>query len=131
MEENVILEGYQKNIEAYLLKSKIFAFMSSSEGFPNVIGEALSAGLPVIAYDCTAGPRDMIESDKNGFLIPLFDEALFREKLEYLITNEEEREKMGRYAKQSIATFEPEHICEKYYRFITTGNADVPSAHTT
>ena len=118
-EKNVVLEGYQKNIDDYLLRSKIFAFMSNSEGFPNVIGEAMSAGLPVIAYDCVAGPRDLIENEKNGYLIPVFDDALFFEKVKYLMVNETEREKMGRYAKQSIMKFEPDIICEKYFQFIT------------
>ena len=119
VEKNVFLEGYQNNIEEYLLRSKIFAFMSSSEGFPNVIGEAMSAELPVVAYDCVAGPRDLIEDGKNGYLVPLFDDALFLKKIEYLMSHEEEREKMGRYAKQSVTRFETNHICEKYYQFIT------------
>jgi len=119
IEDSVLLEGYQKNIDEYLLKSKIFAFMSSSEGFPNVIGEAMSAGLPVIAYDCIAGPGDMIENSRNGFLTPLFDDDFYLEKLQYLITNEEERESMGVYAKHSIKKFDANRICDNYFQFLT------------
>jgi len=122
LEEKVLLEGYQNNIDEYLLRSKIFAFMSSSEGFPNVIGEAMSAELPVIAYDCVAGPRDMIEDGKNGYLIPLYDDDLFLEKLEYLMKYEAEREKMGHYARQSIKKYDSSHICEEFYKFITGTN---------
>jgi len=46
-------------VKAYYLKSKIFAFTSNSEGFPNAIGEAQSAGLPVIAFDCIAGSSEL------------------------------------------------------------------------
>ena len=119
LEKNVLLEGYQKNIDDYLLRSKIFVFMSSSEGFPNVIGEAMSAGLPVISYDCIAGPRDLIENGKNGYLIPVFEDALFLEKMKYLMTDESERDKMGQYAKQCMTKYEPNIICEKYFQFIT------------
>ena len=119
LENKVLLEGYQDNIDEYLLRSKIFAFMSSSEGFPNVIGEAMSAGLPVVSYNCVAGPQDMIEDRKNGYLVPVFDDDLFLEKLEFLITNEEEREKMGCYAKKSIMKFKTDLICENFFQFIT------------
>ncbi|GHT66751.1 amylovoran biosynthesis protein AmsD [Bacteroidia bacterium] len=117
-EDAIILTGSQKDIESYLLKSKIFAFTSSSEGFPNVIGEAMSAGLPVVSYNCIAGPSEMIEDGKNGFLIPLFDDALFEEKLRYLMEHEEGRKQMGLMAKKSIKKFDLELICEEFYQFI-------------
>ena len=119
LEKNVFFEGYTNNIDACYLRSKIFAFMSDSEGFPNVIGEALSAGLPVVAYDCAAGPRDMINDGENGFLVPLYDEVVFFEKLNYLISFEKARESMGLNAKQSLSKFDADLICEKFYKFIT------------
>ena len=127
LEDKVLLEGYRQDIDTYLLRSKIFALTSSSEGFPNVIGEAMSAGLPVVAYNCVAGPRDMIENDKNGFLIPVFDDWIFGEKLQYLITHEDEREQMGHYAKQSIKKFDTDIICEQFYQLLTEKNEKNPS----
>ena len=122
LQNKVFLEGNQKDIESYLLRSKIFAFNSSSEGFPNVIGEAMSAGLPVVAYDCVAGPSDMIEDGKNGYLIPLFDDVMFEEKLRYLMENEEVRVHMGAYARESIRKFSVENIGEDYYKFLLNEN---------
>ena len=119
LEDKVLLEGYRQDIDTYLLRSKIFAFTSSSEGFPNVIGEAMSAGLPVIAYNCVAGPRDMIEDGKNGFLIPVFDDRRFGEKLQYLVTHEEVREQMGRFAQQSIQKYATDIVCEEFYQLLT------------
>ncbi len=122
LQTRIFLEGNQKDIEGYLLRSDIFAFTSSSEGFPNVIGEAMSAGLPVVAYDCVAGPSDMIEDGKNGFLIPLFDDVMFEEKLRYLMENEDERIQMGAYARQSIQKFSVDTIGEEYYKFLFNEN---------
>lgn len=116
---NIELAGTQKDVESYLLKSKIFAFTSSSEGFPNVVGEALSAGLPVISYDCVAGPSDMIEDGENGFLVPVFDDELFKKRLLELMDDEEKRAKMGQKAKESIRRFEVEEIVTKFYEFIS------------
>ncbi len=118
LNDRVILAGTQKNVEKYLLKASIFAFTSSSEGFPNVIGEAMSAGLPVVAYDCIAGPSDMIENNKNGFLIELFDDKAFKNKLIYLMNNKEIREDMGQYAKKSIEKYDVRNIAEQFYNLL-------------
>jgi glycosyltransferase involved in cell wall biosynthesis len=117
-EDKVFLVGNQINVEKYYLESKIFAFTSSSEGFPNVIGEAMSAGLPVIAFDCISGPSDMINNGENGFLINLFDYESFKFHLNILMSNEEKRGQMGLAASNSIKTFSKSQIAEKYKKFI-------------
>lgn len=117
--ENIELAGTQKDVERYLLGSSIFAFTSSSEGFPNVVGEAMSAGLPVVSYDCVAGPSDMIEDGVNGYLVPVFDDELFKTRLKELMDNAEKREEMGAKAKASIKAFEVDKIVENFYQFIT------------
>ncbi len=116
--DRVTLSGKQSNVEEYYLKSKIFAFTSSSEGFPNVIGEAMSAGLPVVAFDCVAGPSEMIRNDENGFLIPVFDYNLFSEKLDLLMSDDLMRTKFGDHAKESIKKFSVESIGEKFSEFL-------------
>ena len=117
-EERVILEGKQADVESYYLKSRIFAFMSSSEGFPNVIGEAMSAGLPVVAYDCSAGPSEMIRDSRNGFLVPLYNDGLFKEKLQLLMENEELRNNLGSQAKKDISRFSIESVGEQFIKFM-------------
>jgi len=116
--ECVSLEGIQSDVESYYRKSKIFAFTSSSEGFPNVIGEALSAGLPVVSFDCVAGPAEMIADGENGYLINLFDYDSFELNLNRLMEDEELRKDMGIHAEESIREFSVEKIGRKYYQFI-------------
>lgn len=118
--DRVIFAGKRNDVEKYYQRAKIFAFTSSSEGFPNVIGEAMSASLPVVAYDCVAGPAEIIEDGKNGFLIPLFDKNKFKDKLSIIINSEEKRTEMGNNAQKSIKRFSKEHICSKFFDFITT-----------
>jgi GalNAc-alpha-(1->4)-GalNAc-alpha-(1->3)-diNAcBac-PP-undecaprenol alpha-1,4-N-acetyl-D-galactosaminyltransferase len=117
-EDSVILAGKQTDVESYYLKSKIFAFTSSSEGFPNVIGEAMSACLPVVTFDCVAGPSEMIKDNYNGFLIPLFDYKLFQEKLEILMKDEDLRDIYGKRSREYIMKFSITRIGEKYLQFI-------------
>ncbi|WP_082189669.1 glycosyltransferase [Lentimicrobium saccharophilum] len=117
-EDRVILAGNSNKVDEFYRKSKIFAFTSSSEGFPNVIGEAMAAGLPVIAYDCLAGPSDMIEDGKNGFLIPMFDDNLFVEKLSELMGNEGMQAEMGVNSRLMISRYSIERVGMQYYEFL-------------
>jgi len=116
--EKVILLGKRADVEAYYLKSKIFAFTSSSEGFPNVIGEAQSAGLPVVAFDCIAGPAEMLIDGENGFLVPLFDYSLFEKRLGQLMQQTELQKKLGDNARQSVKKFSAAKISLQYEKFI-------------
>ena len=117
--KNIILAGNRSDVDELLLKSRIFVFTSSSEGFPNAIGEALSAGLPVVAYDCVAGPSDMVHNGENGYLIPLFEDEVFIQKLNHLMNNPEERERMGKKSLEYALDYSEEAICKQYYQFIT------------
>ena len=119
LEDKVILVGPSKNVNEYLLKSKIFAFTSQMEGFPNVVGEAMAAQLPVVSYDCVAGPRDMIDDSVNGFLVPIYDDNLFVERLNHLMNNENIRKEMGLRAAEKIRQFDSEIICNKFYNVIS------------
>ncbi len=118
-EDRITLAGAQNNVDEYYLRSKIFVLTSSSEGFPNVIGEAMAAGLPVVAFDCIAGPSDMITDNIDGFLIPLFDYGLLKEKLIQLMNDQKLREVSGDNAKADIRRFASDIIGEAYYSLLT------------
>ena len=120
LQDKVELAGKQADVDAFYCRSKIFAFTSTSEGFPNVIGEAMSAGLPVVAFDCMAGPADLIEHGKSGFLIPVGDYNLFQNQLQILMTEVTFRSEFGKVGKRNIEKFSVENIGERYFEFITT-----------
>ena len=119
LQGRVILAGKQLDVEKYYLNASIFAFTSSSEGFPNVIGEAMSAGLPVVAYDCNAGPADLIVNEETGFLIPLFNQQLFAEKLKSLMVDIELRQRMGEQAKKVVFKFDSKRISQQFLDELT------------
>jgi len=117
--KNVVeLTGKVENVDDYYLRSKIFAFTSSSEGFPNVIGEAMSAGLPVISYNCVAGPEDMINDGENGYLVDLFDDKTYAKKLKRLMENESLRNEMGSKSSELVKKFSRQTINRQYAEFI-------------
>ena len=71
LEGRVILTGYKnkKEIEKYMLDSSLFLMASVSEGLPMVLLEAMSYGIPCIAYETASGTSDIIEDGKNGYII--------------------------------------------------------------
>lgn len=110
--------GNQKDIQWYYSQADIFAFPSVSEGFPNALLEALSAGLACISFDCVAGPSDLIQNGENGFLIKVFDEKSFLDKLSTLMDNVELRHKLGAKAMASVSKYEISKIGESYLKFL-------------
>ena len=97
--------------------------MSSSEGFPNVIGEAMIAGLPVITYDCLAGPSEMIKNGINGILVPLHDNAEYEKNFRILLKDEQLRTRLGAQAKITIESdFSLNKIGELYHSVLITNN---------
>jgi len=82
-----IIEEYKKN--------SILLLTSFYEPFGLVLPEAMSCGLPVIAFDCPYGPSDIITDGVDGFLIKNRDIKAFADKVCQLIENEDLRRQMG------------------------------------
>ncbi|MDI9257702.1 glycosyltransferase [Flavobacterium sedimenticola] len=109
----------QKDIEKFYQEAAVFAFTSVSEGFPNALGEAMGAGCACISFDCTAGPSDLIDHGENGFLIPLADDNLYRQKLLLLMQHQEVRQQFGVSAQAKIKQFASPAIATQYFNFMT------------
>jgi glycosyltransferase involved in cell wall biosynthesis len=61
--------GHQQNPAAWMCDSHALVIASEFEGLPNVVLEALSVGLPVIAVACPGGIREIGETARNLKLI--------------------------------------------------------------
>lgn len=72
-----------KEIDGVLSNSDLLFLPSKSEGFPKVILEASSAGVPSVVYD-SYGASDWMDNKKNGFVVSTFKqvEELINELLE-------------------------------------------------
>jgi GalNAc-alpha-(1->4)-GalNAc-alpha-(1->3)-diNAcBac-PP-undecaprenol alpha-1,4-N-acetyl-D-galactosaminyltransferase len=113
--------GNQKNIEKYYTQSKIFAFTSTSEGFPNALGEAMGAGCACISFDCISGPSDLITNNVDGILIKTNQHEDFKTRLMELMHSEFKINYLGTNAIEKITTnYSEELISYKYFDFITT-----------
>ncbi|WP_170117368.1 glycosyltransferase family 4 protein [Chitinophaga ginsengisoli] len=103
-----------KEITKYYATASVYAMTSRYEGLPLVLIEAQSAGLPLIAFNCETGPKEVVEDGYNGFLIPAFDKAAFSEKLQQLMADESLREKMGKQSIINSGKFSRNSIVKKW-----------------
>ncbi|UOD33898.1 glycosyltransferase [Deferribacteraceae bacterium V6Fe1] len=111
---DIKLVGETKDVYKYLLKSDIFVLTSRSESFPNVILEAMNAGLPIIASRVGAVPEIIIDN-KMGYICDSKNQ--FIEKINYLISDKDLRESMGRYNSVILtANFDVHAKAEKLLR---------------
>jgi GalNAc-alpha-(1->4)-GalNAc-alpha-(1->3)-diNAcBac-PP-undecaprenol alpha-1,4-N-acetyl-D-galactosaminyltransferase len=110
--------GNTEDIKEVYNTARIFAFTSTSEGFPNALGEALSAGLACISFDCNAGPADLIEDGVNGFLMKDKNRNIYKTSLEKLISSEALRNVFSAQAVFRVKEYHEENISNLFYDFI-------------
>lgn len=120
LQEKVFLHGFQnKNyINNILLNSSIYLMTSFTESFGIVLIEAMSYGIPCIAFSSAEGALELIENDKNGYLIDNRDKDEYIEKLEYLINNENIREKMKENCIETSLKFSGENVVKLWFEIL-------------
>jgi glycosyltransferase involved in cell wall biosynthesis len=61
---------FTENLSPIYLEADVFCLPSRWEGFPNVVGEALAHGLPVVGFEECAGISSLVENFKSGVIAP-------------------------------------------------------------
>lgn len=110
--------GQVKDMDLLYQQSEIFVIPSRSEGFPNALCEAMTAGVACISFDFIAGPADLIEDGVNGYLVKEGDIQALTDKIQFVIENADVRKGMGANAAKIIDKLREEVIGEKFLDFI-------------
>ncbi len=93
----------QENLKQLYASADIFVLPSFKETFGIVFLEAMHYGLPIISTNVSAMP-ELIESGKNGFLVPPGDSQALGKAISTLIENPDLMEKMAETARKKVAT---------------------------
>ncbi len=114
LENIVYCNGPIENVAREYIKSSIFILSSRFEGLPLVLIEAMSTGIPPVAFACPCGPKDIIKNEENGLLCKNGDIHELASQICFLIENEQYRIAMGRNAANSSKQYRLENIMHKW-----------------
>lgn len=111
---DVSLPGFVSNPWAYMQHASVFVLASKTEGFGNVLVEAMAGGCPVIATD-SGGPGDIIIHNTNGIIAADNPHAIAGAILD-LLDDETKRKRLIRAAASDLSRYRPERICGQFCR---------------
>ncbi|CAA6817452.1 MAG: Transferase [uncultured Sulfurovum sp.] len=109
--DQVSFVGQQSNPYVYMKEADILILTSEREGFPNVLLEANTLGLPIVAFSCVGGIKEIIKEGVNGFYSPFGECELLAENIEKASSFSFEKDKIIR---TTINKYSQENILEKY-----------------
>lgn len=104
-----------KNIYEQYLNSSMFVLPSRYlEALPMVLIEAMSCGLPLVAFDAPCGPKDVIKEGVNGFLVKTGHIDLLSERIITLIESPDVRKTMGKAAGEMAHDYQVDKIMKNW-----------------
>ncbi len=103
LNEWVVLAGHQADARPYYSMAAVLALPSHSEGSPNVLLEAMAAGVPVIAT-AVGGVPEMAVHEETALLVPRADMRAMAAGIERLLADEGRGRKLAEAARQVVAS---------------------------
>lgn len=120
LSDKVILHGFRGKEYIYklLTDSSIYLMTSYTESFGIVLLEAMSCGLPCIAFTSAEGANEIIDDSNNGFLISNRDFFQYLDKVKCLIDDDDLRKKMGNNAYESVFKFTSSNVKSEWINLL-------------
>ena len=123
MDANILVHKATLAIFEKYIEISLLLFTSQDEPFGLVLPEAMSCGLPVVAFDCPYGPADTISDGTDGYLIKDRDINDYVDKVCLLLGNAKVRHKMGEAGIRSSQKYAENLIMPKWqhlFKMITS-----------
>lgn len=114
LSETVEWMGSTGDVLGALSGASVFAQASRAEGFPITLLEAMAAGLPIAAFDCAPGVREIVEHGGNGLLARLGNTMELAAHLEALMSDRELRDRLGDSAFRSVRRYSSTEITDRW-----------------
>ena len=112
--DHFLLAGEKHNIADYMSAMDIFCLSSITEGFPNVVGEAMASALPCVVT--SVGDVQKITGNNAILVEPKNKKLLSDGIVEMLNLDDEKRLEIGLNGRKKIEKEYPiKLICEKYF----------------
>lgn len=105
--DKVIFLGFQKNPFPYIKNAKLLVMSSDSEGFGNVLAEALILNTPVVSTRCPGGPQEILIGELARGLCDINADALAETMLDIY-------HNPPAIDPKTLSRFELHTICQQY-----------------
>ncbi|GAA2903701.1 hypothetical protein GCM10010517_69700 [Streptosporangium fragile] len=116
LRDSVTLMGRTDRLDEELAKASFYVLSSRFEGLPMVMIEAMTQALPVVAFDCPTGPRDVITPEVDGLLVPPQNVAALAAAMVRLVEDRELRDRMGAAAAVTARDYSPSVVMPRWER---------------
>lgn len=113
LSDSVELVGNTDNVEQYYESAALFCLSSRFEGFPMVLLETLSFGLPVVSFDCDTGPAEILDGT-GSILVKPYDTDLLAGGLNTLIADVDLRESISIASKEKAKQYKIDKIVSRW-----------------
>jgi glycosyltransferase involved in cell wall biosynthesis len=110
MSENILFLPYISNPSQVISKAMFSILTSKYEGFPTMLVESLSLGVPVISVNCQSGPSEIITDAQNGLLVENYNPELIAQAMNRFITQNDLYEHCKNNAKNSVEKYNLKYI---------------------
>lgn len=116
----VTLHGFQKKdyIDKLLHEASIYLMTSFTESFGIVLIEAMSHGLPCVAFNSAEGANELINSGENGYLIKNRNHDAYIKKVVDLIEDKKTRKRIGKAGFEVSKKYESKVVGEKWFQLL-------------
>jgi len=117
LEGRVRLMGRTDDVAAVLGSAEINLLSSRFEGFPMSVLEAASMGVPTIAFDCSAGMRELVR-EGDGVLVAQDDLDAYAAALHRMMSDPAARAAMGASARSSVQRFQGPAVTMQWFELL-------------
>ncbi len=120
LKDKVTLHGFQNRdyIDNLLHNSSLYIMTSYTESFGIVLIEAMSHGLPCLAFDSAEGACELISSGNDGYLIKNRNFQVMLEKIEDLIEKKDQRIRIGKAAYETSMNYTSSVVGKKWFKLM-------------
>lgn len=101
MTQNIFLHGWCENVAEQYESAAVSVISSPSESFSLTIAESLAHGCPVVGFDVPYGPKELIQSGENGYLVPYSDTDMMADKIIQIMTDLQLQRRLSDNARES------------------------------